>query len=101
MRWMPTRILALYRRLLTARRSSRALTLGVCRLLDSPAGTLLYERSWDGEVARVAVNFTDAPAGEIAPGDNWRIEVATARKREGAPWKERLEPSEAVVLTQP
>jgi alpha-glucosidase len=96
----PDSILALYRRLLTARRSSRALTLGGCRLLDSPAGTLLYERSRDGEVARIAVNFTDAPAGEIAPGDGWRIEVATERKREGAPWNERLEPYEAVVLTR-
>jgi alpha-glucosidase len=96
----PDSILALYRRLLTARRSSRALTLGGCRLLDSPAGTLLYERSRDGEVARIAVNFTDAPAGEIAPGDGWRIEVATERKRERAPWNERLEPYEAVVLTR-
>ena len=96
----PDSILGLYRRLLTARRDSEALRQGEWRLLDSPTGTLLYERSWIAEVVRVAVNFSDASVTDVAAADGWHIEVATARCREGARWNGRLEPSEAVILIE-
>ena len=94
----PDSILALYRRLLAIRRSSPALELGSWRLLDSPAGTLVYERSWDGDARRVAVNFGDRRVPDVAAADGWHVEITTEPGREGRPWDGSLEPDEAVIL---
>jgi alpha-glucosidase len=94
----PDSILALYRRLLALRRRTAALALGSWRLLDAPAGTLVYERSCGEDVRLVAANFTDRVVAGIAAPDGWRVEVATHREREGRSWDGTLAPAEAVVL---
>ena len=94
----PHSILALYRRLLAIRRRSRALELGAWLLLDSPAGTLVYERSWESDIRRVAVNFGDGRASAVSPVDGWKVEITTERGREGRLWDGALEPDEAVIL---
>jgi alpha-glucosidase len=93
----PDSILALYRRLLAARRRSVALGSGSWRLLDSPVGTLLYERRSVDDVRLVALNFTDERL-DVGPADGWRVEVGSWRGREGHRWDGRLAPAEAVVL---
>ncbi len=94
----PHSILALYRRLLAIRRSSPALELGAWLLLDSPPGTLLYERSCEGDTRRVAVNFGDRRARDVSSVDGWHVEITTERGREGRQWDGALEPDEAVIL---
>ena len=95
----PHSILALYTRLLAIRRSSPALALGTWLLLDSPPGTLVYERSWEGDTRRVAVNFADRRAAGVSFVDGWNVEITTARGRDGRPWDGSLEPDEAIILT--
>ncbi|MCZ2825879.1 MULTISPECIES: DUF3459 domain-containing protein [unclassified Modestobacter] len=58
----PTSVLALYRRLLSARRGSPALHQGSWTAVPAPDGVLAYERRADGDRRIVAVNFRDAPA---------------------------------------
>jgi alpha-glucosidase len=94
----PDSILSLYRRALEARRGSPALRLGGWRLIDSPEGTLVYERAHDGDLRRVAANFVDEPVETVAAEGGWRVEVATHRSGEGRDWHGRLEASEAVIL---
>lgn len=94
----PDSLLALYRRLLVARRGSPALALGSWRLLDAPAGTLLYERRCNDDLRLVAVNFTEQDVEGVGTDDGWRVELATHRAREGRRWDGCLAPAEAVVL---
>jgi alpha-glucosidase len=94
----PDSILALYRRLLGARRASAALRSGTWRLLDAPAGTLLYERRSGDDVRRAALNFTEDALDGVGAVDGWRVEVASRRGREGLQWDGRLGPAEAAVL---
>lgn len=96
----PDSILALYRRLLLARRRSPALGTGNWRLLARPEGTLAYERRLGDDVRRVAANFTDGPVTGVIHDDRWRIEIATHRAREAMPWDGRLAPAEAVILSR-
>jgi len=95
----PDSILELYPRLLAIRRNSAALRLGSWRLLDSPTGTLSYERSYGDDVRRAAANFTDHFVEGVAAVDGWHVELATQRGREGRIWDGGLKPSEAVILT--
>ncbi len=92
-------ILALYTRLLAIRRSSPALELGDWLLVDSPADTLVYERSWEGDARRVAVNFGDRRLRDVAAADGWNVEITTGRGQDGRPWDGSLEPDEAIILT--
>jgi alpha-glucosidase len=93
-------ILALYRRLLRARRASPALQAGSWRLLDAPAGTLVYERAAAGDCRRVAANFSEELVVSGAPRGEWAVAVGTRREREGAAWDGALQPLEAVVLVR-
>jgi alpha-glucosidase len=54
-------LLHLYRELIALRRGSPALRQGGYRSLDAPEDVFAYERRADGETARVALNFADAP----------------------------------------
>jgi len=82
----------LYRALLRLRRVSPALSLGDIALLDSPEGTLAYERRHGDDRRVVAINFTD----EAVPVDlpDGTVDVVTGRYEAGV-----LGPSGAVVLT--
>jgi alpha-glucosidase len=93
-------ILGLYRRLLRARRSSPALHAGEWRLLETPPGTLAYERAAGDDRRRVLANF-EAGDVEVRAEPAWEIEVATRVGREGVAWDGRLGPLEAVVLRPP
>jgi alpha-glucosidase len=89
-------IVHLYRRALSVRRASRALTLGTLALESSPPGTLAYERRADDECRRVLVNFTDAPIAIAASG---RVVLASDGAGEGVAFTGTLAPAQAVVLT--
>ena len=91
-------ILGLYTRLLAIRRSSPALEVGDWLSVDSPAGTLVYDRSCEHDARRIALNFGDRRVPDVAAADGWRIEITTARGRDGRPWDGSLEPNEAVIL---
>jgi alpha-glucosidase len=94
----PSSILHLYRRLLAARRGSRALRLGAFRLLPAPEGVLAWERTDGAERRVVLVNFTSAPTAAPVPGA-LRVEVSTDLGDEGTPYRGTLAPDQAVVLS--
>ena len=43
------------------------------------AGTLVYERSREGDTRRVAVNFGDRRAPDVSAADGWDVEITTGR----------------------
>ncbi|MBK9178170.1 MAG: DUF3459 domain-containing protein [Acidimicrobiales bacterium] len=93
----PASILHLYRRLLAARRGSRALRLGAFAHVDAPDGVLAYRREAPGDERVVVVNF----AGEdrpVALAGSWTVEVASDGTGEGAAYRGAVGPDQAVVL---
>jgi alpha-glucosidase len=96
----PDSMLALYRRLLRERRGAPALHAGSWRLLESPDGTLAYERRCGDEVRRVAANFREGTVERVCAHPGWTVVVATRLDREGSAWDGTLAPHEAVVLRQ-
>jgi alpha-glucosidase len=93
----PASILHLYRRLLAARRASPALRAGAFRLLDTPEGTLGWERRAAGNLRIVLVNFEEAPARLALAGD-WHVEVASDGRGEGGRFAGALAPGGALLL---
>jgi alpha-glucosidase len=88
-------ILWLYRRLLAARRSSDALSIGSWQSLGSGEdGVLEYERQHGHDRRRIIANFGDEPAERAWAG--WEIEVGS--RRPAGPWNGRVGAEEAVVL---
>ncbi len=62
-------LLWLYKELLALRRAHQALHRGSFRAQDAPADVFAFERRCGDEVARVALNFTDAPrVVDLGPG---------------------------------
>ena len=94
----PGSILALYRRLSAARRASPALALGGFEFIPSPPDTLVYERTREGDVRRIAVNFADTAGSGIAVDGPWKVEVTSGATREGGAWDGVLGAAEAVIL---
>ncbi|MBA2436993.1 MAG: DUF3459 domain-containing protein [Acidimicrobiia bacterium] len=94
----PDSILNLYRRLLAARRSSPALSLGDLDLLEAPPGVLAWHRVAEGDRRTVAVNFTGSARSLDLPAGDWNVEVSSDGAGEGASWDGRLAPDQAVVL---
>lgn len=90
-------ILHLYRRLLGARRASKALQLGDLELLDSPSEVLLYRRSLAGETRCVAIHFGD-DAARVVLEDRWIVDVSSDGAGEGAIFEGVLEADRAVLL---
>ena len=97
----PDSILHLYRRLLALRRKSAALNLGSFAVLESPGGTLVYERAYGDERFIVVVNFSDE-AVNFGDGNGGRMpaqgEVVLASYRTGAGSAGTIPPEGAVVL---
>ena len=94
----PGSILHLYRRLLVARRSSPALSLGRLEWVDAPPGVLAWQRA-DGDDRRVVVvNFTGSNQTLDVPAGDWSVEVASDGDGEGAAWGGCLAADQAVVL---
>ena len=93
-------ILYLYRRILAARRSSPALSVGSWRALESPAGVLAYERASGGDRRVSLVNFT-GEAVDVAIGGHWVVEVDTDGLLEGEAFPGRLAGDAAVILRGP
>ncbi len=92
-------LLWFYKDVLALRRAHASLHRGSYRSLDAPEGVLSYERRSGSEIARIALNFSDAPqrvnlgAGRIAHElhSNASASVASAASIE-------LGPCEGVVL---
>jgi alpha-glucosidase len=104
----PDSMLQLYRRLLAARRRSRALRRGTWEPLDTPPGVLAYRRrqaqpGGETDVRVVVINFTDQPqplpTGELDEV-SWRVELSSAADRSDRPTSPpaQLAPNEALIL---
>jgi alpha-glucosidase len=93
----PGSILALYRRLLAARRGSPALQVGDWSPLPAPDGVLAYERVAGDDRRVVAINFTTQPVDWDPPPD-LAVEVSTDPTAEAGPARPTLSPDEAVIL---
>jgi alpha-glucosidase len=91
----PGSILHLYRRLLTARRGSPALSVGDLELLDAPDGVVAWRRSSRTDERTVLLNMSDAPVPVSFGGI---VEVASDGVGEGQRFGGRLGPDTAVVL---
>jgi alpha-glucosidase len=91
-------ILHLYRRVLAARRNSRALRTGAWRGLPVAEDVVLaYERREGDDRRAVLVNFSSR-AAEAALDRSWLVEVDTEGKTEGEAFAGRLSGDQAVVL---
>jgi alpha-glucosidase len=90
--------LHLYRRLLAARRASPALQLGSLDLLDAPETVLAWRRRHEGDERVVVVGFRDDDVVVDGLDGDWTVEVASDGVGEGAFWRGRLGPDQAVVL---
>lgn len=94
----PKSTLAFYRRLIAIRQNSQTLELGSWSLLNSPAGTLAYERRRGGNRRLIAVNFTDRIVEGLTVEDDWEVELTTEPEPEIRAWCGSLRPLEAVIL---
>src|SRR5690606_33255316 len=90
-------ILHLYRRLLAARKASRALRLGEWEDLESPAEVLVYRRYSAEDERIVCINFSEQPQSLHLNGD-WVIEVAGDGAGDGQRFDGRLGADQATVL---
>ncbi|MEN8181125.1 MAG: alpha-amylase family glycosyl hydrolase [Myxococcota bacterium] len=93
----PDSVLQLYRRLLRARRGSRALMLGRQVPLEAPEGVLAWSREADRDVRVVAVNYRAEPR-VLGPAFAGRVEVASDGAGEGRSFAGTLGPDQALVL---
>ncbi|MDG2307070.1 MAG: alpha-amylase family glycosyl hydrolase [Candidatus Binatia bacterium] len=94
----PDSMLQLYRRLLTARRASPALSAGDFELLDDlPRGVLGYRRSVDGDARIILINFEETAAAVGFPPDT-TVEVSSDGAGEGAVFTGALDTLQAVLL---
>ena len=94
----PDSIAHLYRRLLAARRTHRALTDGVLTWLEAPAGVLAYQRATPaGDRCWVIVNTTDAPHDIAVPMAN-TIAVSTRHREDLLAFGGTIAANAAVVL---
>ena len=94
----PGSVLNLYRRLLEVRRNSPALRLGSWRPRPAPDGVLAYARQAEDDRRVVLINYTAAAVDVDIDGD-LTIEVSSDGEREGAIYKGRLGPDQAIVLS--
>ncbi len=93
----PSSILHLYRRLLSARRASPALSVGAQTLLDAPDGVVAWRRELEGDVRWVAVNFTGEER-KIFLERVCSVEVASDGAGEGEVFSGSLRPDQALLL---
>ncbi len=94
----PGSILHLYHGLLAARRGSAALKTGSWSALPAPPGVLVYERSSDGDRRAVIVNYTDEGL-DVPVSGSWTVQAASDGGGEGAPYRGRVRPSAALLLS--
>ncbi|MFQ5514981.1 MAG: alpha-amylase family glycosyl hydrolase [Myxococcota bacterium] len=93
----PDSILALYRRLIAARRHSPALHGGKLDLLPGPIDVLIYRRHAALDERLIAINFGDGLVRLGTEIGGW-VEVSSEGRGEGERFSGSLEPGEAVVL---
>lgn len=93
-------MLSLYRRLIWTRKNSLALSVGDYEPIDSPQGTYVYYRHYEGETKLVALNFTDNPQ-QIRIGRIGELELSTQSNRSGSKIDGTVDlaPSEGVIIS--
>lgn len=97
----PASELALVRRLLALRRSTRALHGGTYTSLEAPDGVYAYERTGDDDRFFVVLNFTTRPVTWTLPDDGAsRLHTSTRMDRTGESVARTvdLRPDEGIVL---
>ncbi|MEJ7722088.1 MAG: alpha-amylase family glycosyl hydrolase [Ilumatobacteraceae bacterium] len=93
----PHSTLALYRRLLSLRRSLGALTAGELVPVGTPVGVLAYERRLGDERVLVAVNFSSESQVLVVDGA-WSVAIDSAGAgAEGQPFDGQLAADRAVI----
>jgi alpha-glucosidase len=95
----PRSSLNFYRKLLSLRNGSPALTLGSYRALEAPEDTYVYVRAYGNEIKLVALNFSDEPKTiDLSRAGN--IVLSTEMDREGALNGSTLDlrPNEGVLI---
>jgi alpha-glucosidase len=93
----PGSILHLYRRLLVLRSSSPALRLGTWHAVDSPEGTLAYQRRSGDDERTIVINY-GADAAAVALASGLVVQVSSDGVGEGEPYAGVVGGSAAVVL---
>ena len=91
----PGSVLALYRRLLAARKASPALQHGRLELLDSPADVLALRRVAGDDERVLLLHFGD---GTVEVDLSGTVDVVATGRGVGQPFEGRLGPDEAVIL---
>jgi glycosidase len=79
----PDSLLELYRNLLWYRRGSAALQTGELEILDSPPGSLVYERRDAAETLWIALNFGGEPVNVPMPGEGAIVRSTADAGRRG------------------
>ncbi|MGI8492853.1 MAG: alpha-amylase family glycosyl hydrolase [Acidimicrobiales bacterium] len=97
LRGEPGSILYLYRRVISARRASPALTHGDFEWISSPKEVLAYQRRAAGDERLVAVNFSDQPCRLDPPPGAWGCELSSLRGPATAGDPFELRPHEALI----
>ncbi len=90
-------VLALYRRLLSLRRSSRALRTGTIDEARVAGDVLAYERRAGDERLCVAINFASEDRALALAGD-WQVRIASDGRGEGRAFAGRVAPDTALIL---
>jgi glycosidase len=91
----PASVAGLYRRLLSLRKASPALSLGELSFLEGPTGVLGWQRTHGKESWTVLVNFTGEPQHVSAAGV---VQVSSDGVGEGLSFGGHLAGDQAVVL---
>lgn len=93
----PTSTLALYQRLLSCRRTSKALQLGDWQELPSHPQVLAYRREHEDDERLVCINFSEA-SQVVSLAEPWTLQVASDGQGEGRPFTGWLAAEQAVIL---
>jgi alpha-glucosidase len=93
----PTSTLALYQRLLSCRRTSKALQLGDWQELPSHPQVLAYRREHEDDERLVCINFSEA-SQVVSLAVPWTLQVASDGQGEGRPFTGWLAAEQAVIL---
>ena len=90
-------MLHLYRRLLTLRRQSEALTYGNFVMLSSDSDVLQYLRQGSGDVVMIALNLS-AQSRRLCVPDGLRIVETLLSTKSARPHDDNLAPNEGRLL---
>jgi alpha-glucosidase len=90
-------MLALYRKLLAARRACPALQLGALDVLEAPDGVFAYARRHDGDARVIVINYSGEDVAVLLEPHR-TVEIASDGAGDGARYTGAVRPWQALVL---